>query len=83
MLHTKKVFFIFLNLISFDNTKLQSMQIPEMPNLIHYAIPFFALTVIIEVIATVRLQMKDYEYKDAGTSIAMGLGNVPFNLQSS
>jgi len=58
------------------------MEIPEMPNLIHYAIPFFALTVIIEVIATVRLQMKDYEYKDAGTSIAMGLGNVFIGLFS-
>lgn len=53
-----------------------------MPNLIHYAIPFFVLTVIIEIIATVRLKMKDYEYKDAGTSIAMGLGNVFIGLFS-
>lgn len=58
------------------------MEIPEMPNLIHYAIPFFALTVIIEIIATVRIQTKDYEYKDAITSIVMGLGNVGIGLIS-
>jgi sterol desaturase/sphingolipid hydroxylase (fatty acid hydroxylase superfamily) len=52
------------------------MQIPEIPNLIHYAIPFFALTVIIEVILTVKVKLDDYELKDAGTSILMGLGNV-------
>lgn len=52
------------------------MQIPEMPNLIHYAIPFFVLTVVIEVILTVKVKMEDYEYKDALTSITMGLGNV-------
>lgn len=58
------------------------MEIPEMPNLIHYAIPFFALTVIIECVATVRVQSKDYEYKDALTSILMGLGNVGIGLIS-
>ena len=47
-----------------------------MPNLIHYAIPFFILTVIIEIILTVKVKLKDYEFKDAGTSILMGLGNV-------
>ncbi len=52
------------------------MQIPEIPNLIHYAIPFFVLTVIIEVILTVKVKLEDYEFKDAGTSIVMGLGNV-------
>lgn len=58
------------------------MEIPEMPNLIHYAIPFFALTVIIEIIATVRVKSKGYEYKDASTSIIMGLGNVGVGLIS-
>ena len=58
------------------------MEIPEMPNLIHYAIPFFVLTVVIEVIAIVKVKLKDYEYKDAGTSIAMGLGNVFIGLFS-
>lgn len=56
------------------------MQIPEIPNLIHYAIPFFAATVIIEVILTVKIKLEDYEYKDAGTSILMGLGNVAIGL---
>lgn len=56
------------------------MEIPEMPNLIHYAIPFFVLTVIIEVILTVKVKMENYEYKDAGTSITMGLGNVFIGL---
>jgi sterol desaturase/sphingolipid hydroxylase (fatty acid hydroxylase superfamily) len=52
------------------------MQIPEIPNLIHYAIPFFITTVIIEVILTVKVKLDDYEFKDAGSSILMGLGNV-------
>lgn len=52
------------------------MQIPEIPNLVHYAIPFFILTVIIEVILTVKVKLEDYEFKDAATSITMGLGNV-------
>ncbi len=52
------------------------MQIPEIPNLIHYAIPFFIVTVIIEVLLTVKVKLEDYEFKDARTSILMGLGNV-------
>ncbi|MDY0779437.1 sterol desaturase family protein [Tenacibaculum sp. IB213877] len=56
------------------------MEIPELPNLIHYAIPFFVITVIIEAILTVKIKMEDYEIKDARTSIAMGLGNVFVSL---
>lgn len=56
------------------------MQIPDLPDLIHYAIPFFILTVVIEVILTVKVKMDDYEFKDAGTSIVMGLGNVAIGL---
>lgn len=56
------------------------MQVPEMPNLIHYAIPFFILTVIIEITLTVKVKIKEYEYKDAATSIVMGLGNVFIGL---
>jgi len=52
------------------------MQIPEIPDLIHYAIPFFVATVILEIILTVKIKLEDYEFKDAGTSIIMGLGNV-------
>ncbi|MEP2057227.1 MAG: sterol desaturase family protein [Maribacter litoralis] len=56
------------------------MQIPEIPNLIHYAIPFFTVTVILEVILSVKIKLHDYEFKDAGTSIVMGLGNVAIGL---
>ncbi|ARV14063.1 sterol desaturase family protein [Polaribacter sp. SA4-12] len=56
------------------------MQIPEIPNLIYYAIPFFLITVIIEVILTVKVKLEDYEFKDAGTSITMGLGNVAIGI---
>jgi sterol desaturase/sphingolipid hydroxylase (fatty acid hydroxylase superfamily) len=52
------------------------MQIPEIPNLIHYAIPFFVITIIIEVILTVKVKLEEYEIKDASTSILMGLGHV-------
>ncbi|MEE3999045.1 sterol desaturase family protein [Tenacibaculum sp. FZY0031] len=58
------------------------MHIPEIPNLIHYAIPFFVITVIIEAIVTVTIKMDDYEFKDALTSITMGLGNVFIGLLS-
>lgn len=56
------------------------MQIQELPNLIHYAIPFFVITIIIEVILTVKVKLADYEFKDAMTSITMGLGNVIIGL---
>lgn len=56
------------------------MQIPEIPNLIHYSIPFFIATVILEVILTIRVKAKEYELKDARTSILMGLGNVFIGL---
>ncbi|MDD7913950.1 sterol desaturase family protein [Polaribacter ponticola] len=56
------------------------MHIPEIPNLIHYAIPFFVLTVVLEVILTVKVKLDEYEFKDAGTSITMGLGNVAIGL---
>ena len=58
------------------------MQIPEIPHLIHFAIPFFIITVIIEVILTVKIRLEEYEFKDAATSIAMGLGNVFLGLIS-
>lgn len=52
------------------------MEIPDLPNLIHYAIPFFVITVLIELIAITKIQLKKYDGKDAITSITMGLGNV-------
>ena len=57
------------------------MQITDFPNLIHYAIPFFIATVIIEIILIIKMKIDDYEYKDAATSITMGLvGNVVAGL---
>lgn len=58
------------------------MEIPEIPNLIHYAIPFFILTLIIEIIVDAREKNNSYETKDAITSITMGLGNVFLGLIS-
>lgn len=58
------------------------MEIPEIPNLIHYAIPFFAITLFIEVIVDAREKTNSYETKDAITSITMGLGNVALGLIS-
>lgn len=56
------------------------MQIPEIPNLINYAIPFFAVTEILEVILTVKIKLEDYEFKDTGSSILIGLGNVAISI---
>ncbi|MDH5415423.1 MAG: sterol desaturase family protein, partial [Flavobacteriaceae bacterium] len=58
------------------------MEIPEIPNLIHYAIPFFILTIIIEIVVNAREKANAYETKDAITSITMGLGNVLLGLIS-
>ena len=57
------------------------MEIPEIPNLIHYAIPFFIITLSIEVYINAKKRMQAYETKDAITSISMGLiGNVFIGL---
>jgi sterol desaturase/sphingolipid hydroxylase (fatty acid hydroxylase superfamily) len=58
------------------------MEIPEIPNLIHYAIPFFIITLIIEVIVDTREKTNSYETKDAITSLTMGIGNVLLGLIS-
>lgn len=52
---------------------------PEFPNIIHFAIPFFVISMLIELYVTTReayKETKGYELKDAFASIAMGLGNV-------
>ena len=56
------------------------MDIPEIPNLIHYAIPVFVITILSELIIAVYIQQKKYDYKDALTSISMGIGNVAVGL---
>jgi sterol desaturase/sphingolipid hydroxylase (fatty acid hydroxylase superfamily) len=58
------------------------MEVPEIPNLIHYAIPFFIVTLIIEIIVSAKEKANAYEAKDAMTSITMGLGNVLLGLIS-
>ena len=51
----------------------------EFPNIILYAIPFFILSMLLELYVISKKkwrQVKGYETKDASASIAMGLGNV-------
>jgi sterol desaturase/sphingolipid hydroxylase (fatty acid hydroxylase superfamily) len=52
------------------------------PNIIIYAIPFFAITVLIEYYVTSKNVIKKYHTKDAVTSILMGLGNVFIGILS-
>ena len=52
---------------------------PDFPNIIVLAIPFFILSMLVELYVTTREKFKEikgYETKDAFASIAMGLGNV-------
>ena len=58
------------------------MEVPEIPNLIHYAIPFFIITLVLEILVDARARSNSYETKDAITSIIMGLGNVFLGLIS-
>ncbi|OUR90762.1 C-5 sterol desaturase [Flavobacteriales bacterium 34_180_T64] len=55
---------------------------PEFPNIIHFAIPFFVFSIIFELYITKRRQIKSYETKDALTSIFMGIGNVVLGFLS-
>ena len=52
------------------------VQVPEIPNLIYFAIPFFIITLIIEILVINKKKIVVYEFKDAAASISMGLGNV-------
>ena len=49
---------------------------PDFPNIILYAIPFFVLAMLLELYVTAKKAIKTYEVKDAFSSITMGLGNV-------
>ncbi|MEO1031392.1 sterol desaturase family protein [Winogradskyella sp.] len=58
---------------------------PDFPNIILYAIPFFILAMALELYVTTRAQLKHvkgYETKDALASISMGLGNVILGFAS-
>ena len=56
------------------------IQVPEIPNLIYFAIPLFAISLVIEIIITNKKKMNSYTLKDASASISMGLGNVFINI---
>lgn len=58
------------------------MEVPDIPDLIIYVIPFFIITLIIEIIISTRKKTKAYETKDSVTSISMGLGNTFLGLIS-
>lgn len=49
---------------------------PHFPNIIHFAIPFFILAMLLELYITTKQHIKTYEVKDTFSSIAMGIGNV-------
>lgn len=49
---------------------------PEFPNIILYAIPFFVISILLELYITSKENIKIYETKDTFASIAMGVGNV-------
>lgn len=51
------------------------MEIPQLPNLILYAIPFFITTVIIEAAFIYKKSPKTYILKDTLASLSMGIGN--------
>ena len=51
-----------------------------LPNLIHWAIPFFVAAIGLEVLITARRGADFYEARDALSSVAMGLGNVLIGL---
>ncbi|MBU2920240.1 sterol desaturase family protein [Winogradskyella psychrotolerans] len=55
---------------------------PDFPNIILYAIPFFVLAMLLELYLTTKQRIKSYEAKDAFSSIAMGLGNVILGFAS-
>lgn len=49
---------------------------PDFPNIILFAIPFFVLAMLLELYVTIKRNIETYTVKDAFASIAMGLGNV-------
>lgn len=55
---------------------------PNFPNIILYAIPFFVLAMLLELYVTIKQNIKTYERNDAISSITMGLGNVILGFAS-
>jgi sterol desaturase/sphingolipid hydroxylase (fatty acid hydroxylase superfamily) len=53
---------------------------PQIPNLIHWAIPGFILLLVIEAVADARMRRELYLLPDTAASLSMGLGNVFIGL---
>lgn len=53
---------------------------PQIPNLIHLAIPGFLLLLILEAIADSIMRRELYQFKDTAASLTMGIGNVLIGL---
>jgi sterol desaturase/sphingolipid hydroxylase (fatty acid hydroxylase superfamily) len=53
---------------------------PQIPNLIHLAIPGFILLLVIEAVADAIMRRELYEFKDTAASLTMGTGNVILGL---
>ena len=58
------------------------MEIPYIPNLIYWAIPFFLVTVIFEGFIIHRKRPLNYNIKDTFASLSMGIGNIIIDLAS-
>ena len=58
------------------------MEIPIIPNLIYWAIPFFLVSVIFEGIVIHRKRPLHYNIKDTLASLSMGIGNILVDLAS-
>lgn len=53
---------------------------PQIPNLIHLAIPGFLLLLTLEAVADAVMRRELYELKDTAASLTMGVGNVLIGL---
>ncbi len=59
------------------------MHIPEIPNLILYAVPFFVVSVLIEGLIIFKKSPENFIFKDSITSIVMGFGNLLIGIISN
>ena len=53
---------------------------PQIPNLIHWAIPGFILLLVLEALADAYMRRDLYQIKDTAASLTMGTGNVFIGL---
>lgn len=58
------------------------MAIPQIPNLILYAIPLFVVSVIAESYVLLKKKPENFNIKDTFASLAMGVGNLFSGLLS-